>query len=426
MCGIVGILDGTGLIKDDKSVFTQMLLVGQLRGQHGTGIIAIPKNIKSHVKVVKRALDSGMFLDLYAANKVLNQYHQYTALIGHNRLATTGGITHKTSHPFRSGPFTLVHNGTLRTRYDLPDHEKYKVDSENIVHSFNKIGVEETLKLLNGSFALVWHDAKDNMVHMVRNYERPLYFATALHDRQVFFASEKLMLEWILDRNKVKYDKMYKLETNHIITFDLNSRKVGEFTSKKVEFRPSYIEQYNKRSKGHKKNKGHMKIINSLENYGVRMNERIVFKSLNFVPFTDTIARGRLFGHMTRGNFLSVEFIGTKVDGYENGKQYVGYVTGIKYIDGDPTIMVTNVQNYTEGEKRFDYANNLKVVGPNGKMITEKKWDKLTKDGCCYCSGNLEMKDAKDITWYADDAPMCLDCHAGFIIQQNENENQSQ
>lgn len=50
------------------------------------------------------------------------------------------------------------------------------------------------------------------------------------------------------------------------------------------------------------------------------------------------------------------------------------------------------------------------IVGPNGRYLTEKQFDNLTKHGCSYCGGNLDTEDHLQITWLSADQPVCSDC----------------
>lgn len=51
---------------------------------------------------------------------------------------------------------------------------------------------------------------------------------------------------------------------------------------------------------------------------------------------------------------------------------------------------------------------NVLAPGPNGRLIDEKEWEKLTKHGCGYCSCNLTFE--LDVHW-REDTPICVACH---------------
>jgi glucosamine 6-phosphate synthetase-like amidotransferase/phosphosugar isomerase protein len=147
-------------------------------------------------------------------------------LIGHNRYATAGAINSINAHPFQHGDLFGVHNGTLRGQHLLPDSRDYDVDSDNIYHSFNKIGVKETVKVLHGAYALVWWDAKRNMLNMLRNSERTLYYATSASGA-VFWASEEGMLITALERNKITSYNIVEVQTDKLYQFELTQAAVN-------------------------------------------------------------------------------------------------------------------------------------------------------------------------------------------------------
>ncbi|MCS5737398.1 class II glutamine amidotransferase, partial [Herbiconiux daphne] len=112
-----------------------------------------------------------------------------------------GEVVDRNAHPFQHGSITLVHNGTLDNQSLLPDHQKFAVDSENIAYSIDKIGIEETIKKLNGKFTLVWFDAKDQTLNFIRNKDRPFHFMET-SSGDWFGASEEDMLMWLSKRTK--------------------------------------------------------------------------------------------------------------------------------------------------------------------------------------------------------------------------------
>lgn len=120
-------------------------------------------------------------------------------MVGHNRHATIGAINDRNAHPFTHGAITLCHNGTLIDQDLLPDAKDFEVDSENICHSINKIGAAETIQKLNGAFTLVWHNAEDKTLNIIRNDERPFHLVETVTG-DWFGASEEDMILWIIKR----------------------------------------------------------------------------------------------------------------------------------------------------------------------------------------------------------------------------------
>lgn len=228
MCGIV--LAGGNMTSTDLDIFNQLLYCDVFRGQHSTGVFGQRKS-STEVFSYKEALPSFAFILKDEYQKVSAGATKYAVapswIVGHNRHATRGAVNARNAHPFTHGNITLVHNGTLTDQDLLPDSKQFEVDSENICHSINLIGGAATIQKLDGAFTLIWHDAKDNTLHIIRNSERPFHLARCGLDW--FGASEEDMLMWILNRsrshkNRINEHFECKVGTEYI--FDVSGNKM--------------------------------------------------------------------------------------------------------------------------------------------------------------------------------------------------------
>lgn len=201
MCGLVGVVGR--IYKKENEAFKDLLRVDVLRGPHSTGIAARPR--MQQPKILKKALLPDDLFAMKQATDLFNEYGVNEILMGHNRWATTGAVNHVNAHPFELDKIVGAHNGTLRKQHLLPDHTQFKVDSENIFHSFEKLGVKDTIKLLDGAFALTWFERDENTMHFVRNKERTLYYCFTEDNKTFFYASEPWMLEGVLARHKIEH-----------------------------------------------------------------------------------------------------------------------------------------------------------------------------------------------------------------------------
>ena len=185
MCGIVGVFGQiTPVIRE---AFLEMLHYDAVRGWDSTGIFNVQANHQS--MSYKLAEVPTEFLKRSGAQAVLRTAS--TALVGHNRAATRGGISDDNAHPFTHGTLTGVHNGTLRNQHSLPDSTKFPVDSDNLIYAIQRDGIEPTLRKVQGAYALVMYDeANTGVVQIIRNSERPLYFCTTEDGKTTFIASE--------------------------------------------------------------------------------------------------------------------------------------------------------------------------------------------------------------------------------------------
>jgi predicted glutamine amidotransferase len=219
ICGLTGIV-GQGISSVDLKVLKQLIFVDSLRGHHSTGLCSVDF-LTGEPTTYKRALDAPDFLQLKGAEAILAEINS-PFIMAHNRHATLGGRGDQSAHPFTHGDITLCHNGTLETQNNLPDHTKFGVDSENICHAFNELGAEAVLPILQGAFALTWYDKGEETFNIIRNTERPMCVAYNKNRKVWYYASERKMLEAILDRNGVNAEYQ-DLEAGQWVKFPFSS-----------------------------------------------------------------------------------------------------------------------------------------------------------------------------------------------------------
>lgn len=254
MCGILGVITKGGITHDLEKYLIQGLYADGLRGFHSTGVAAVLRS--GEVQVVKKAMNAYDFISHKAFDSLMNRSLSHRAYIAHNRHATQGDVNNNNAHPFTVGNITMVHNGSLRAKWRLPNGSDFAVDSEAICNSLSTHGPDETIKLLDGSFALVWYNREEEKIYMVRNAERPLSLGT-LNNGDVLFASEEGMMNWIADRNGITIVENYEVDVGHIVEFDLSGTRMDDWTTREVElFKPTPVvyNNTNNRYQGHHNN----------------------------------------------------------------------------------------------------------------------------------------------------------------------------
>lgn len=454
MCGIVGIMAGnvTGQHARMK-YFEQALYADALRGWDSTGIFAVSRN--KDVDIFKRAVTATDFMTMAPYDTVAKRTHQHQFLIGHNRKATKGGISHNNAHPFDFGNVVMVHNGTLDNHKTLPDGNSFIVDSEALAHSINEIGPIETFEQVEGAFAVVWYDYAKDTLNLIRNEERPLCYAYV--ENGVLLASEKFMLIWLANRNSIELKEVFDLPPGVMVSF--KSSDIHNPVKTTIDIKEPYYNKWcgygaNKKrtySNTHTVVQQPSSNIITLPNdtareteqkrsaiqalrlthHGLKLKETICIDTVGFTPYdkcvNDPNPNGCIDGlYATSGSeeVLVVEIHGQKQSDYLDGVAYSGTVQALRIGDtpmndivilvnaepmkvpdeskiGGDSKTITKKETLTVDKKGA--ANDNKAAprfqGPSGRFISKDTFDTLTQDGCVYCGGFINPDFASEIGW---------------------------
>lgn len=250
MCGLVGIASNN-LIVGDRNVFTSLLYLDELRGEHSTGVAAVDK--AGDVSVYKRALKASDFIQLKGYTNTLLKADK--VLMGHNRYATMGARDDNNAHPFTHGTITLMHNGTLNNKLDVNSCKAvFNTDSETIAYALSREDTKEVLERLGGAYALVWYDEEELTLNFARNDERPLFLGR-IGANDLVWASEKAMLELVAEHHKKTLKDVFMLATGKVVSFDVANLsaepEILEFTPKPKPVIQSYGNNYGQGSASH-------------------------------------------------------------------------------------------------------------------------------------------------------------------------------
>lgn len=429
MCGIIGEFNRDATFKRNKrqGFITQSLICDTVRGYDSTGVFAVPKDPTEEIFLFKKAIAGPDFVQLDRFMSLLADIEDYKFIVGHNRWATRGGISSKTAHPFQKQNITMVHNGTLKTWYNLHTKGNYSVDSEAIAASLAENGVEDTIKELNGAYALVWHDSVTDKMYMIRNEERTLYYATIKGSDSIIFASEHGMLSWIGDRNGYDIDKIHDIEPDYLYEFDGDFQKKVNRT--KME---TYASSFEVRKKPARDLKEIEKFMDDgLVGLGLKSGEYFEATPIKFTPYAGVEKDKGVFTctpiHNIPANFV---IHGQPHDAFQLSHVVSGEVIAYGAPRADETLPTVYLRNaYTTGlteEEFINWAADAKsldaedvieeedieeyVEGPDKKLITVAEFERLTKHGCSICSGDIFLEEDESMSWTANDEPICSDC----------------
>lgn len=239
MCGLVAIINklNNGFSLAGKENFTHMLYADAIRGMDSTGAFLV--NNLGNVSWGKTKHNPVHLFITKEWNDLLdNAYKNGRFLVGHNRKATVGKVTDQTAHPFIEDNIILVHNGTLTNHKEIGSTE---VDSHAICQSIAAKGHIETIKTLQGAFALIWYDINKKSLFVCRNDKRPLSFIET--SDSYYLSSEAGLTKWMLGRNpwagKITTETEIKVGT----LYEFPVEDPEKYTETKLELhkQPSYL-----------------------------------------------------------------------------------------------------------------------------------------------------------------------------------------
>lgn len=415
MCGLVSIISKNkyGFVQKDIDLFEQMLYADALRGQDSTGVFGVNKY--GNLKMLKSAKPSADFITTKAFKDFkLDALSNARVLVGHNRAATRGATTDQNAHPFIEDHICLVHNGTLYGHKHLADTE---VDSHAICHAFAKSGHMDTVNDINGAFALIWYDAKEKKIHMMRNHQRPLWIVQT--DSADIIASEPGMIMWLANRVYNKVVEAKYLSTEDVYSWDINTLETSYTTEKlpkKIQpvVEPSKTQQVHTKKAGNKEYKNYSHGTNSKYSKG-EVVEFFYERSI------------------IQGNSIKLE--GTTIDG--NAMPVVAYLDNKKYSAAEieeilDTGEVFEGKFYGDSKTRSgkdkiflcDIEPVELYVSINNKTVTERQI--MNAGYCCHECGTFIEPDADEgkfwVKQYNDGSikkmmcPTCVALHPQLSI----------
>lgn len=356
MCGLVGI---AGKLEfKDEATFKRLLIYDYFRGPDSTGIAALRGN--GDIKIAKIASHPLDLFDMKKFTEAVSGYNS-TVFLGHNRLATKGGVNNYNAHPYEFDHIVGAHNGTLdKSSWDALEaalDEKYEVDSMAIIAAIAKLGIEATVPLLQGAWALVWIDRSKSTLNFLRNKERPFWYAYTKNFDHLLWASE-----WpFIDAATKLSAQGYELHSDPTQGF--------KFWSTKEDWWYRYdLDQLKKGSEGRPK---------------PRVKELKGKEPAPVVVYTG--GKHPFHNHGTR----------------QSEKK-------------STTTSLGTTHSSTNNKNPNDNVTVLHLVGtrdaPFGGHLTEEEFNKIAKYGCSWCQADIEFEEPGVKVFQAQDMILCPSC----------------
>ena len=200
-------------------------------------IVNSDDNINNDCDTIERAFYNGQSRGPEFSD--LNNYDNLC--IGFHRLAING-LNDKSNQPFEIDNVVMVCNGEIYNFKQLALENSIKLttdsDCEIIIHLYLMYGIEYTLTLLDGVFAIIIYDKNNNKLIAARDPYgvRPLYYY--IENRTISFASElKVLYSLAFNKRKINHFE----PGNFMIFNEINNRVVNYNYKKYTSFPCSNI-----------------------------------------------------------------------------------------------------------------------------------------------------------------------------------------
>jgi len=146
--------------------------------------------------------------------------------LGFHRLAING-LDPESDQPIIDNGIYLICNGEifnykdLITKYNFEDKYKTRSDCEIIIHLYQKLGIDETCKLLDGEFAFVLYDSNTDVIYIARDQlgVRSLFWSWNDDYSEISVCSELKGLPIVKDVNQFPSACYWSSNTNKIVKF---------------------------------------------------------------------------------------------------------------------------------------------------------------------------------------------------------------
>ena len=436
MCGLVGLVGKIDTV--GKSVFRCLLELDTMRGPHSTGVLFVDD--RGRTDLLKKV---GTPWDLYS-HKATEEAFKSPAnlLMGHNRWATQGKINNANAHPFDMGNIIGAHNGTLTSRYNLQDHLKFDVDSENLYHHMEENGVADTIPKLNGAFALTWWDKTDETLNIIRNDKRPLHYALTTDKKTLLWASEPWMLIVATSKHKMEIGEVEEFEQEVLHTFSIelgfahSAKELNKPHLRKMQmYVPPAYPVHSRQTVFPKPalvaGKGQVVIdkgvTKTAENTEVKKTggaasfmeyQKCVGKDIDFYVWggsTNTLGQRYIQCYGVDDERLDVRCY-AEVNTYlwkkllSSSKHFKGSCKAFSSSSGNHlTIDLRSVVEIDVVDAVDDTPLDL-FLGYGGELLTLTEYEKATENGCAWCSGHVDEEDAPKLTFISGKEFVCGDC----------------
>jgi predicted glutamine amidotransferase len=426
MCGLVGVAGNITHI--EKNLFRNLLKIDTIRGPDSTGVTCIEGN--GDITTFK-ALGTGYdYFGHKKSDSVLAKPNT-NVLIGHNRWATRGKINTVNAHPFEHGHIAGAHNGTLTTMNGLASHNLFGTDSEAVFYNMSTAEEEDhVIEDLHGAFALSWFNQKNFTLNLIRNSERPLFWAFNKDRTTLAWASEQWILGAAVDMVNGDYPDIIFCKPMRKYTFNIPRPKGEKPGYKFGDVIHTDIKEY----------EPPVSVVPDRDHGGIT-GKKIQTGSTDYShtigklckgDYVDAIILGvfsgktrnyyiaRLFGTDIRIRIYTKETLAecsarwntqcnwsVRLAHYSPKlKTWVATATSAIPVAFQDCVTPFNIKSWD------DISPDYVAVDKSGNGITKDEWEEMSNKDCSWCSDPISVEDACMAEIYGGGIIFCSDCAA--------------
>lgn len=437
MCGLVGFITDTPTLdkRENLKFFVQGLIADSFRGMDATGVMWHDRQSKKAL-TYKRAYPGTEFCNFLGASKAIEEAVDSGIAIGHNRAKTFGMNSHANAHPHTHGPITLVHNGSLTRHYQLTQ-ASHAVDTAALADYLSTHSVQDVIDNVTGAYTILWHDERDNSLNFLSNGQRDFAMAQANNGKGWYFASEGMMLDWLLTRNKIKIGgEVFEAPVNTHFKWNL-SNSVAKPVTKEYTKTPACLPFSSGRRKAKNRSYGtgsRQRPTDLLKAAGLRVGQTVKCWPVEHKLYSPSSKYGYIDAYMVDKPHYDIIINSVTKEEWDKIAQDTAVEAevlaasrqGRDVVIRTSSLRILPPDKSGDGEKKIegcaggpaanDGDSDTKLyMGPSRELLTRKEFDEYTKHGCDNCGVSVDADDHEDVAWTHDRKPICSECALEMI-----------
>ena len=206
-------------------VLKHLFYINSYGQKDGSGIMWTTSEGDTHFH--KEEEDSTELILSTTFEKLYPDMYKHKFVAGHTRYSTVGVNSSENSHPFHHGRYIGMQNGTISNDHKnlvVDSLSPCEVDSESVIWSFDKQGIEATFENYEGEGVFMFIDLVDTTFNIVKNHKRTLHQAKLTGYEIYIFATDAHALEYACSRAGLSIDDVKVVSSGKLVTYSLDNK----------------------------------------------------------------------------------------------------------------------------------------------------------------------------------------------------------